>query len=569
MKYYQILFVRIITITFIVTFLNVCNNNSAQNQHDLVTEPEKMNQKISDHIQDQLKIALDKNGRLNDSIKLSMLQTVNTFYQNNQFQNIWSNKENWVPLADSLIRFIQLSKEFGLFPKDYHDTELQSLVQNFALDTLITGSRRDALLWTNADLMLTDAFFRISSHLHLGRLGIDSVYMNPDSSLTDSFYHKNLNDVLVGKDLKEAFHAMEPKHHGYQTLRIALKAFLDTANFKSTYTYVSYPFKDSSLFIKTLVKRLKEESAISWQAKTVDSTELANAILKVQRKRKLKADGKFGVQLIRSLNNNDQEKFKRIAINLDRYKKLPSKMPDRFIWVNLPAYQLQLWDHDSLKLESKVIVGKPATRTPLLTSQISDLVTFPQWTIPNSIILKEILPALKRNPGYLYRKGFMLMTWKDEIIDPYSVNWAKYKKGIPYRIVQGSGDDNALGILKFNFPNKYAVYLHDTNQRYLFKNESRALSHGCVRVQQWEKLAYYISGLDSMNFQNDSSRIQSDSIKVWLERKEKHKIPVKSKLPVYFRYFTTEVKKGKIIFYEDIYGEDKAAREAYFQLNKF
>lgn len=568
MKYNQIVFIRNLSIVFIVTFLIGCNNN-AQNQHDIVTEPEKMNQKISDHLQEQLKIALEKSGRINDSIKLSMYQTVNSFYQNNNFQNIWSNTESWNPLADSLIRFIQLSKEYGLFPKDYHDTELQSIVQNFAADTLNTGSRRDALLWTNADLMLTDAFFRISSHLHLGRLGIDSIYMNPDSSLTDSFYHKNLNEVLAGKSLIEAFHSMEPKHKSYQILRNALKAFIDSANFKTAYTYVGYPYKDSVLFIKTLVKRLKEESVIGWQTEFVDSTELANAILKVQKKRKLKADGKFGVQLIRSLNNNDQEKFKRIAINLDRYKKLPPKMPERFIWVNLPAYQLQLWDHDSLKLESKVIVGKPATRTPLLTSHISDLVTFPQWTIPNSIIMKEILPALKRDPGYLYRKGFMLMTWKDEIIDPYTVNWSKYKKGIPYRIIQGSGDDNALGILKFNFPNKYSVYLHDTNQRYLFKNESRALSHGCVRVQQWDKLAYYISGLDSMNYQNDSSRIQSDSIKVWLERKEKHQIPVKSKLQVYFRYFTTDVKKGRIIFYEDIYGEDKAAREAYFQLNKF
>lgn len=567
MKYYQILLIRILSVVFIVTFLNVCNN--AQNQHDLVTEPEKMNQKISDHIQEQLKIAIEKNGRINDSIKLSMFQTVNTFYERNNFQNIWSNKESWNALADSLMRFIQQSKEYGLFPKDYHNNELQSIVQKFASDTLNTGSRRDALLWTNADLMLTDAFFRISSHLHLGRLGIDSINMNPDSSLTDSFYHKNLNEVLAGKQLTDAFHEMEPKHKGYQLLKSALKSFLDSANFKSAYTYVSYPYKDSVLFVKTLMKRLKEESVISWQANSVDSTELANAILKVQRKRKLKADGKFGVQLIRSLNNNDQEKFKRIAINLDRYKKLPAKMPERFIWVNLPAYQLQLWDQDSLKLESKVIVGKPATRTPLLTSHISDLVTFPQWTIPNSIIVKEILPALKRNPGYLYRKGYMLMTWKDEIIDPYTVNWAKYNKGIPYRIVQGSGDDNALGILKFNFPNKYSVYLHDTNQRYLFKNESRALSHGCVRVQQWDKLAYYISGLDSINFQNDSTLIQSDSIKVWLERKEKHKIPVKSKLPVYFRYFTTDVRKGKIIFYEDIYGEDKAAREAYFQLNKF
>ena len=137
-------------------------------------------------------------------------------------------------------------------------------------------------------------------------------------------------------------------------------------------------------------------------------------------------------------------------------------------------------------------------------------------------------------------------------------------KGIPYKVVQGSGDDNALGILKFNFPNKYSVYLHDTNQRYLFKNAKRALSHGCVRVQDWEKLTYYISALDSVNYESDPKRVVSDSIKVWLERKEKHIVRVKTRLPVYFRYFTAAGKNGKLFFFDDIYHEDKMAREAYF-----
>ena len=156
------------------------------------------------------------------------------------------------------------------------------------------------------------------------------------------------------------------------------------------------------------------------------------------------------------------------------------------------------------------------------------------------------------------------MTWEGEEVDPYAIDWTKYKKGIPFRIVQGSGDDNALGILKFNFPNKYSVYLHDTNQRYLFKNDKRALSHGCVRVQEWEKLTYYISALDSVNYESDPKRVGSDSIKVWLERKEKHIVRVKTRLPVYFRYFTAAGKNGKLFFFDDIYHEDKMAREAYF-----
>ena len=190
------------------------------------------------------------------------------------------------------------------------------------------------------------------------------------------------------------------------------------------------------------------------------------------------------------MNVNDAERFKRIAITLDRYKQLPDSMPEKYIWVNLPAYYMQLRDHDTVALESKIICGKPTTRTPLLNSYITDMVTYPTWTVPNSIIVKQYLPRLKNNPNYLNAIGLHLVDSKGETVNPYDVKWEKYKTGIPYRVMQGSGDDNALGIMKFNFNNAYAVYLHDTNQRYLFKNAARALSHGCVRVQEWQEAGF-------------------------------------------------------------------------------
>ncbi len=554
-------------VLFILLFIMVvyaCNNSQPENKPDIVAEPEQMNERVVKNIQEILGYTVSNEGKLNDSITFSLVNEVNGYYKLNNYQSVWSSNENWLPIADSLLNFIEHSKEYGLFPQDYHAEYLQMIYKRIAADTLSTGDRRDATLWSKADLMLTDAFFRISSHLYAGRLKGDSIYKRNDSVITESFYHKNLNAAVKANAVTEIFHSLEPLHRGYIDLRNALKQFLDSADFKIPTTYVSYPYKDSVTFIKTLVRRLKEESAIPWQTKEVDTAQLKLAIIQVQKKRGLKVDGKYGVQLIRSLNSTDAEKFKRIAINLDRYKLMPYPMPNRYIWVNLPGFYLQLWDNDTIKIESRVVVGKPNTRTPLLTSQISDMVTYPQWTIPNSIILKEILPALKRNPGYLAKKGYMLTTWEGEEVDPYSVEWGKYSKGIPFRVVQGSGDANALGILKFNFPNKYSVYLHDTNQRYLFKNENRALSHGCVRVQEWQKLTYYISALDSINYESSASQSIGDSIKVWLSRKEKHVIPVKSKIPVYFRYFTAAGKNGKVVFYDDIYGEDKAAREAYF-----
>lgn len=540
-----------------------CNNQPPQDKQDIVVQPEQMNERVESNIQELLDYAVSNKGKLNDSISISLATVVSHYYEQHNYQRIWSSNENWLPIGDSLLQFIVAARTYGLFPDDYHQKHLQLIANKFTADTLSTTDKRDAALWTKADILLTDAFFRISAHLFAGRLKSDSIYKSQDTSLTDEFYQEHLAAVLGGQSLTTVFQSLEPKHQAYLDLKNALKRFLDSANFKIPYTYVSYPYKDSIKFIQTLVRRLKEERVVPWQTTEVDSMELRAAILQVQQKRGLKADGRFGVQLVRSLNNTDEEKFKRVAINLDRYKMMPYPFPKRYIWVNLPSYYLQLWEDDTVRLESKVVVGKPNTRTPLLTSSISNMVTYPQWTIPNSIILKEILPALKKNPGYLAKKGFMLTTWEGEEVDPYTVNWEKYKKGIPFRVVQGSGDANALGILKFNFPNKYDVYLHDTNQRYLFKNESRALSHGCVRVQEWSKLTYYIAALDSASYPN-ANHMEADSIKAWLVRKEKHVIPVKSRIPVYFRYFTAAVKNGKLVFYDDIYGEDKLAREAYF-----
>jgi murein L,D-transpeptidase YcbB/YkuD len=207
-------------------------------------------------------------------------------------------------------------------------------------------------------------------------------------------------------------------------------------------------------------------------------------------------------------------------------------------------------------------VGKPLTRTPIITSAISDMMTYPKWTIPESIIKKEILPGLKKDPDYTTKKGYMLVDKDGNEVDPHSVDWSKYKEGIPYKVVQGSGDDNALGVLKFNFPNKYSVYLHDTNQRYLFSRSSRALSHGCVRVQAWNELAKYILRNDSLY---TTKAVPIDSLKSWLATKQKRYIPVRKPIPLFIRYFTCDTdKEGGLVFYEDIYGEDKRIREKLF-----
>jgi murein L,D-transpeptidase YcbB/YkuD len=552
-----------LVITALISFISLfsCKSKHAATEKQIVATPEEMDTKVTENIKAVLQYALDNNGNINDSIRLAVPAIVDSFYHKNEYVNIWSKNEKWEPLADSLYNFIEGSETYGLFPSDYHYKDIREIRSTLIKDSL---AKTDANIWTIAELMLSDAFMQLSKHLKQGRLLPDSISLSANSKLMNDFFIKNLNNLIEEKSLTSLLTTLEPKHAAYNELKKGIKRFTDSMD-RKRYSYVVYPNKDSLGFIKNLQKRLQEGEYLDASVKQADSQHIAYAVKNFQNRRGIKADGKVTASLVRSLNSTDAERFKRIAINIDRYKQLPDKLPQRYIWVNLPGFYLRVIDRDSVVFESKTIVGKPSTRTPALNSVITDMVTYPQWTIPNSIIKKEILPALKRDPGYLARKGFSLVDSEGETIDPYSVDWSKYSKGIPYKIVQGSGDDNALGILKFNFNNPYSVYLHDTNQRYLFKNSSRALSHGCVRVQDWEKLAFYIAANDSIyQTENNPPSYNIDSIKTWLANKERKRIMVKNRLPLYIRYFTCEGKNGKIIFYDDIYGEDKTLREKYF-----
>ena len=520
-----------------------------------------MQSRVTELIQNTINAAND-NGKLDDTVFLSEPRIASLLYKKNDFVPAWCSKEEWLPSGDSLYHFIEIARLCGLFPEDYHLKELTVIRTKFFNDTAAKNDRKDAMLWSKADIMLTDAFVQIIKDVKLGRLPQDSISMRKDSVLSDEFYQEKFSQLQQSGSLVQIIQSLEPKHKGYQLLKQGVQKFLDSADYRQ-FTIVPFPEKDAVKFKKALQKRLYEGNFIAFDSVAADSSQLAAAIKLFQKKKGIAADGRPGEGTIRMLNVNDREKFIRIAISMDKYKMLPEKMPSKYIWVNTSANYLKLMEGDSVKLFSKVICGKPKTRTPLLTSNITELITYPQWVPPQSIVTKEILPAVKKNPGYLSRKGFSLLDFKGNEVDPYSVDWAKYNKTIPYRVVQGSGDANALGIMKFVFSNKYSVYLHDTNQRYLFANAMRSLSHGCVRVQEWEKLALYIIRNDSLNAAGDNYT-KIDSLRTWLQKKQKKSIPVRYKIPVYIRYFTCEGQKGGIIFYDDIYNEDKFLREKYF-----
>ena len=538
-----------------------CKSKHAAVKKEIVKKPEEMDDQVSDNIAAVLRYAKDNKGKINDSIRLSLPGIVASFYDNNDFHGVWSKKEKWAPLADSMFYFIEHCRYYGLYPSDYHFKELSQLREKLVTDTL---AGKDAITWTKADLMLTDAFMKTARDLKEGRILPDSVSIIKKEKYIDSFFISNLTDALKRNSLSDFFTSIEPTNNSYVALKKATSNFVDKMD-TIPYRYIMYPQPDSAKLVRDIKKRLLQSGIVKSDSSLLDSVSFSNELKKYQRLRGIRKDGKISTGLIDALNNNDREKFKRLAITLDRYKLLPDTLPQRYIWVNLPGFYLQLCDSDSVIVRSKVIVGKPTTPTPTLTSSITDMVTYPQWTIPESIIKKDILPALKKDPGYLARKGFNLVDSKGDVVDPYTITWSKYIHGIPWKIMQGSGDDNALGIFKFNFNNPYSVYLHDTNQRYLFQNSDRALSHGCVRVQKWQDIAFYIARNDSLNKTKDQKLAYTvDSIKTWLTNKDRKRIFVKNRLPLFIEYFSCEARNDKIIFYKDIYNADRELADKYF-----
>jgi L,D-transpeptidase YcbB len=521
---------------------------------DIVEQPEALNIRIPKNIQSALEFILASNGVLNDSMYFAKDSLVNEIYQKRNFEPIWSKQEKWLPLSDSLMAFMGHAREYGLFPADYHYNILHNIRSKTTLDTL---SQKDAALWSRGELLLTDAFFRMCYDLHRGRLPADSVTLRKDT-LSKSAYLSLFDTLQLTGQVDTLMHALEPKHEAYDSLKSGLQTMLRSMEPLKRYTYIPYPANNSMEYNNNLKQRLFEEGLLESPYDYLDTTSLKLVIGKYQRQKGLTETGKLNASTVSSLNNTNWEKFKRIAITLDRYKLLPDSMPTTYIWVNIPSYNMRIVDSGIVMMESSVIVGQPKTRTPLLTSNVSNFITYPQWTVPFSIIFTEMMPKILVSPDYLRKQNLMVVDKNDSVMNPDSLKWKRFNRNnFPYLIKQRQGDDNSLGVLKFNFANRYAVYLHDTNARWLFSKENRALSHGCVRVKEFMKLADFL-------VRNDSLLFPPDTLRSWITRKEKHVVSGFPRVPIFIRYFTCEAKNGSIKFYNDIYGEDRLLSQRYF-----
>ena len=493
----------------------------------------------------------------------SLLTTPNetiAAYKDANYEPLWIKDEGLTNNGQTLINFIRNVRSYGLIPEAYNLQKITSQYNKLQLDSLWENERKNPKNWARIDILLTDAFLSITRNLDRGYIPLDS--LSKDATYSAAKYKEALINTRKTDNLLQILESFEPKSKSYQDLKKLLPNFLSAADFSKKYTFIDYPITNKNKFVAQIIKRSKEENLLPNDVTNLDSIELSNLVKRIQEKKNLEIDGKYGRQLILALNNTDSEKFLKIVINMDRLRRNREEYPNRYLWVNLPSFYLQVFENGETKIESKVIIGKPNTRTPLITSKINQITTYPTWTIPTSIISKEILPNIKKNNNYLNRKGYSIFDASGQKVNPDSVNWSSYEKGIPFKVVQPGGDANSLGIMKFNFPNKYSVYLHDTNQRSLFNNSFRSLSHGCVRVQNWDSLYQYIILSDKRANDDDiaSNGVLVDSVKTWLNAKKRRTVSIVNELPIYIRYYTAASKNGKIEFYEDVYGEDNKIR---------
>ncbi|UQY45567.1 L,D-transpeptidase [Mixta hanseatica] len=282
---------------------------------------------------------------------------------------------------------------------------------------------------------------------------------------------------------------------------------------------------------------------------------LIEAVKRFQRWQGLEADGAIGPRTREWLNVSPQLRASLLALNIQRLRLLPDDMRNG-IMVNIANYSLVYYADGNEILSSRVIVGRPDRKTPLMRSALNNVVLNPPWNVPTTLVRQDIIPKVKRDPSYLYQHGYTLLSgWSNdaEVIDPSMIDWSMVSAAtFPYRIRQAPGAHNSLGRFKFNMPSSDAIYLHDTPNHNLFQKDIRALSSGCVRVNKASELANLL--LQDAGWNN--ARISSS-----LQQGDTRYVPIRHRVPVNLFYLTAWVADdGKTQFRTDIYNYDTTAQ---------
>jgi L,D-transpeptidase YcbB len=482
-----------------------------------------------------------------DPIEKQVLEGVRTFYLSRQYEPLWLADRTATRQMAALRRMMDRAESYGLDSIAYQTPSLAPIYVN---DPQTIG---------RAEVEFSRAVARFVTHIASGRIEPTDISRvislgpeRPDLSRALTLLSQS---PAVAVDLGR----LEPPHEQYRKLRAALsklRASPDDAE------RIIVPDGDllkpgkSDARVPALRQRLGIVLADGAEPDVYDEA-LVDAVKLAQTEAELTPDGIVGPRTLAVLNGRSRaDDIALVVANLERWRWMPRRLGDFHIMVNVPEFMVRVVDKGVVAHQTRVIVGKPTQPTPTFSHVMDHVVVNPYWNVPSSIVRNEMLPAARSNPGYFSRGGyqiFALINGRYRRIDPYWVSWG-YVSARQIQVRQVPGDFNALGRIKFMFPNQHSVYLHDTPSKKLFERDFRALSHGCVRVQN--PLAFADAILPVAAPEWNSKRLEK--MYGGPERSVKFDTPI----PVHLAYFTAGIgADGELKVFEDIYGYDTKITE--------
>ena len=464
---------------------------------------------------------------------------IRNFYNSRNYQFAWFTKKG---LTEQAIAFWNLHNNFKKYSNDnsLSDSNLHNQMRILLAQDSSEFRLEQKLIGT--ELQMTDHFFKFAKYAYTGKVDPQILQWHIPRKKINVI--SLLDSLLTNKNIE----AWEPVNDQYKQLNEELKRYYELAK---TESFDSIPSDKKKVFKKgdysDVVRRLKERLALLGYYTSADTTnlfdeELQNAVIVLQKNHGLKTDGLIRSSMIDVVNVPLPERIKQLLINMERMRWMPNEPPGNRIIVNIPEYILHVYDSSGKVFDMDIVVGATANRTVVFNDMLKFVVFAPYWNVPSSIVRNEILPGMNRNPNYLASKR---------------MEQTGTSNGLPV-IRQLPGGNNSLGQVKFIFPNSYNIYFHDTPSKSLFKRESRAFSHGCIRLSDPKKMAQYL-----LRFQPEWTETKIDSlmngdIEKW--------VVLKKSVPVMITYFTSWVDAdGQLNFRNDIYGHDKKMEELLFK----
>jgi murein L,D-transpeptidase YcbB/YkuD len=481
---------------------------------------------------------------------------VNAFYELAGYEPVWTD----AGYALEMLELLRASEGEGLNPVDYHVAELQDLRAQYAQP----WSDRDQLR-ARAEILLTDGILLYARHLIQGKVDprtLDESWNYTRRDFDPKATAAALLEAARSRRVAQTLESLKPDLDFYRRMKEALAEYRQLAREGALETVPEEPVLrpgDDHPNVAALQRRLLQMGylAAARPVSTLFDREVERAVRRLQQDNALDVDGIVGRQSFYLLNLSHEERVDRLRINLDRVRWMAQDISNDFIVVNIAAFELYYIRDEALQWATPVMVGTIDTRTPIFRARLQYLEFNPTWNAPHSIVGRSLLPKFRANPQYAVDNGYRLLDARGRSVDPLSLDWSRYTAAnFPYRVVQMPGPANAMGQVKFMFPNRHAVYLHDTPSRSLFYRSQRAFSAGCIRVKSPLELARLM--LD------DPQRWSAPQIQALVDSGvPRQTVPMQRDVDVMLMYWTVSPGgQGPLRYPQDVYTMDPPALAA-------